>query len=113
MKHECNVARDLMPLALDGAASEESQTLLDEHLEECADCKAYFEGMKAALPIARETGVQEEKAFDEATRKLRRKRRFRLWRRLLIGIHDRRYRDGRRIVGMETADRCIGCADGL
>jgi len=46
MKHDCNVARDLMPLMLDGAASEESQKLLNEHLEECADCQAYYDGIR-------------------------------------------------------------------
>ncbi|MBE0601161.1 MAG: zf-HC2 domain-containing protein [Firmicutes bacterium] len=86
MKYECNVARDLMPLMLDGAASEESQALLNEHLDECADCKAYYAGMQAALPMARNTGKQEQKAFDEAARKLRRKRRVRLWRRIAIGV---------------------------
>ena len=86
MKYECNVARDLMPLTLDGAASEESQSLLNEHLEECADCKVYYTGMQAALPLARASGKQEQKAFDQAARKLRRKRRFRLWKRIAIGI---------------------------
>jgi hypothetical protein len=87
MKHECNVARDLMPLALDGAASGESRRLLDEHLEECAACKEYYDGMKAALPLARAANnEQEQKTFDQAARKLRRKRRFRLLRNTLIGI---------------------------
>jgi hypothetical protein len=86
MKHECNVARDLMPLILDGAASEESQKLLNEHLEECAACQEYYNGMNAALPPARETSKQEQKAFDDAARKLRKKRRFRLWKRVAIGI---------------------------
>lgn len=87
MKHECNVARDLMPLTIDGAASGESQKLLDEHLEECAACREYYNGMKAALPIAlKANSEQEQKAFDDAARKLRKKRRFRLWQRLLIGF---------------------------
>ena len=86
MKYECNVARDLMPLMLDGAASGESQKLLNEHLEECADCRAYYGGMKAALPVAREASEQEQRQFDAAARKLRKKRRLRLWQRLLIGF---------------------------
>ena len=85
MKYDCNVARDLMPLVLDGAASGESQTLLNEHLEECADCKAYYAGMQAALPV-RTGSEQERKAFDAAARKARKKRRFRLWKRILIGV---------------------------
>ncbi len=86
MKHDCNVARDLMPLMLDDAASEESKTLLNQHLEECADCQAYYDGMKAALPIARQASLLEKQSFDNAARKLRRKRRIRLWRRVAIGV---------------------------
>ncbi len=86
MKHDCNVARDLMPLMLDDAASEESQKLLNEHLEECADCRAYYDGMQAALPLAHASGKREQKEFDAATRKLRKKRRLRIWRNVLIGV---------------------------
>jgi len=87
MKHECNVARDLMPLVLDGAASEESQTLLNEHLEECAACREHFDGMKDALPVAmKASNEKEQKEFDAAAHKLRKKRRFRLWRNISIGI---------------------------
>ncbi len=86
MKHDCNVARDLMPLMLDDAASEESQKLLNEHLEECASCRKYYSGMQAVLPIVRQASQQEKQSFDNAARKLRRKQRIRLWKRLLIGF---------------------------
>ena len=87
MKHECNVARDLMPLVLDDAASEESNQLLTEHLEECDACREYFGGMKAALPIAaKANSEQEQKAFDTAAHKARKKRRRRIWRNVLIGV---------------------------
>ena len=87
MKHDCNVARDLMPLALDDAASEESKQLLDEHLEECPPCNEYYKGMQAALPIAvKENNEQEQKAFDAAAHKARSKRRRRIWRNVLIGV---------------------------
>lgn len=42
MKNECNVVKDLMPLCIDGVASEESQRMVEGHLEECEECaKAY------------------------------------------------------------------------
>lgn len=87
MKHECNVIRDLMPLTLDGAASEESQQLLSDHLEECAACREYYGGMKAALPVAlKANSEQEQKQFDRAARKVRKKRRRRLWLKIWIGF---------------------------
>lgn len=38
MKYNCNVIRDLLPLYADDACSEESRAVVDEHLQECADC---------------------------------------------------------------------------
>ena len=49
MKNSCDMARDLMPLTIDGVASEASRQYVDEHLRECAECRAYLEGMKATL----------------------------------------------------------------
>ena len=64
MKNECNVARDLMPLVIDGVASEESQQYVDEHIAECADCKLIYGEMYAALPqvMAEKENVSLEKA---------------------------------------------------
>ena len=35
---ECNVVRDLMPLCIDDAASEESRKLVVDHVWECEKC---------------------------------------------------------------------------
>ena len=50
MKNECNVARDLMPLVIDGVASEESRKYVDEHVENCHACELIYGEMHAALP---------------------------------------------------------------
>lgn len=39
MKIPCNVIRDLLPLYADDACSVESRRMVDEHLEECPDCR--------------------------------------------------------------------------
>ena len=39
MKTDCEVIRDLLPLYTDAACSEKSRELVDEHLEECPDCR--------------------------------------------------------------------------
>ena len=38
MKIDCNVIRDLLPLYADGACSEESRVMVEEHLQECQSC---------------------------------------------------------------------------
>lgn len=78
MKHECNVARDLMPLCIDGAASEESQQFVDEHVAECGECNAIYGEMNAALPQMREE--KENAVLEKAARNMRTKRTIRaLW----------------------------------
>ena len=39
MKMKCEVVRDLLPLYVDGVVSEESRKMIEEHLEECDDCR--------------------------------------------------------------------------
>lgn len=37
----CNVIRDLLPSYMDGIASKDSVTLIEEHLAECAECRDF------------------------------------------------------------------------
>ena len=46
MKTDCDVIRDLMPLAAEGLASEKSRALVEEHLAECPECRARWETMR-------------------------------------------------------------------
>lgn len=50
MKTSCNVIQDLLPLYCDGACSDESRHLVEEHLKECGQCRETYELMQAALP---------------------------------------------------------------
>jgi succinate dehydrogenase hydrophobic anchor subunit len=43
MKYPCNVIRDLIPLYYDQVCSEESAAIVKEHLDECSDCKEYYD----------------------------------------------------------------------
>ena len=86
MKTECNVARDLMPLVLDGAASEESGALVREHIAECSSCADYLSGMQSALSVGPKQDERERQEFDKAARRLRAKRRLRIWRNVLVGV---------------------------
>ena len=41
MKIHCNIAKDLMPLYIDDALSEESKAAVEEHLTGCEGCREY------------------------------------------------------------------------
>ena len=43
-KISCDMCIDLMPLVQDGVASEDSRNAVLQHLEECSDCRALYEG---------------------------------------------------------------------
>ena len=81
-KNECNVIRDIMPLVLDRAASDESRELVEEHIRSCEECRKQYDAMKAELPEETRAEYEEEqKQFTEAlktVRKTKLKRRIRL-----------------------------------
>ena len=39
MKISCDVIRDLLPLYVDEVLSNDSKTLVDEHIEQCESCR--------------------------------------------------------------------------
>ena len=47
----CNVIQDLMILYTDDCCSEESKTLVEEHLKSCPDCQRAFEEIRSVSPI--------------------------------------------------------------
>ncbi len=46
MKTDCEVIRDLLPLYTDAAGSQKSRELVEEHLEECPDCRALLDELR-------------------------------------------------------------------
>ncbi len=46
MKTHCDIVKDLLPLYADGACSEESMKLVEEHLEECEECSRMLAMLK-------------------------------------------------------------------
>lgn len=57
---DCAVIKDLLPSYLDGLTSTESNTLVEAHLAQCADCRGYFEEMR----------MEAEKTPEETAKKL-------------------------------------------
>lgn len=68
-QNNCDIARDLMPLSIDGVCSEGSQRFLDAHVADCKPCNDYFAGMKTALqlPVKAEP-TQEAQALKKSLR---------------------------------------------
>lgn len=54
MKLSCNVTRDLLPLYHDGVCCEESGRLVEEHIKDCADCRAILKELRGEIEVPRE-----------------------------------------------------------
>lgn len=80
MKLSCEVIKDLLPLYEDEVCSEESRVLVEEHLAECAECRALQEKFKipevTLLPEEEVFLAEEEKRIQRIFRRI--KRRWRL-----------------------------------
>ena len=53
MKIKCNVIKDILPLYIENIVSEDTRVLIEEHTNECIDCKKELEEMKSPgdMPI--------------------------------------------------------------
>lgn len=82
-KKDCGLARDLMPLSLDGICSESSQKFLDEHMQYCEKCRAAYDkmrGVSEAEAVAREDAASEEqKALAKSVKKTAQRMKRRRW----------------------------------
>ena len=58
MKCKCGIIKDLLPLYVDQVCSEESNELIEEHLSECVNCKAYMDLLRKSQDV-------EAVAYDE------------------------------------------------
>lgn len=76
MKIDCNIIRDLLPLYTEGLASEESRIAVEEHLEDCEECRAIYREMSAPKPQIYYDREPAE-SFRRYAKKEKRKLRFR------------------------------------
>lgn len=75
---QCDIVRDLMPLVIDFAASEESSRLVEAHVSECVECNQLMNDMRAEIK-PRETDEKDE----DFVRFCLKMRRMLSWRKLL------------------------------
>lgn len=72
MKYSCGVIKDLIPLYIDEVCSEDSKTVVKEHLEECEDCRGLLERM--SVPVETDTTTENrsmEKSFKKVKKKIK------------------------------------------
>lgn len=85
MKYNCDIVRDLMPLCVDGTASEPSRQMVVDHVLECRDCMQMYQEMRTEVP--KEPPVDRDAApFRSTARRLRRKRNKRRTLLVLAGV---------------------------
>ena len=85
MKHDCDIVRDLMPMCIDGTASDKAKTMVEEHVQECPPCDKVYAEMKGEAKI--ELPVQPAAPeFVTTVKKMKSRRKRRTWLTLLLGI---------------------------
>lgn len=60
MEKLCEIVCDLLPMYIDGCCSEGTRQTVEEHLEQCPDCKQVYQEMSGQLPVPVEPPEEEE-----------------------------------------------------
>lgn len=116
MKYEHDIIRDLMPLCIDGIASEKSREAVEEHIAECSDCKAEWEQMKKSITPCENIPLPEDTAkYKETAKRVKKHHRWMLLKvtcaviaaLFVIGIVGN-YIDGARFSPKSIAKQFIG-----
>lgn len=82
MKISCNMADDLLPLYLDNGCSGDSRSAIEEHLTECASCRAKLDRMQREITA----GIQAEKPGPELASYAKKVKRQRIRAAILAGV---------------------------
>lgn len=68
LKLLCDVILDLMPIVKDRVASEESCRIVNEHIEQCENCKTIFESM--STDVAQISDIRDKKIISAIKRSI-------------------------------------------
>ena len=64
----CNVNKDLLPLYVDNVCSEESRSMVEEHLAGCEECQGYYDALREGIPEEKIAEEKEELLSEEKMR---------------------------------------------
>mgnify|MGYP001624069821 CR=1 FL=1 len=71
-KETCFLIRDLLPSFIDGITSKETNKIVEEHLQECTECKNSYEDMEKELNISETLETKKKiKIFKKINHKIR------------------------------------------
>ena len=70
----CDVVRDLIPLYVDDVLSEDSRKIVEEHINECTDCKKYCSNLKEGTMQLSEKSRHDQEMIKSISREISRKR---------------------------------------
>ena len=83
-KRMCKVVQDLLPNYIEKLTSEETNTFIEEHLQECKECQSILTNMKKDLNLNEEK--QEQREIDYLKKFNREKKKMKIWKKMVIGI---------------------------
>ena len=72
MKNECDVIRDLLPLYADDACSAKSRDMVNEHLQECPDCRELLDQMRKT-EIETDLSAEKNTVIEYGAKKFKRR----------------------------------------
>ncbi len=68
-KVSCDTIRDILPLYVDAVISEDTRSMVAEHLEQCGACRKKYENMNSGIVLPLENNVRPLKQFKKAWNK--------------------------------------------
>ncbi|WP_077601489.1 zf-HC2 domain-containing protein [Oceanobacillus sojae] len=74
-----NVFKDLVPSYIENLTSEETNRLMEKHMEQCAECREYFKEMQGDLLIGHTKEQKNEKRNIDYLKKVRSKNRKKIF----------------------------------
>ena len=69
---DCSLIRDLLPFYKDNAVSAESESIIREHLENCPECKKYYDHIRRIPHSLQEPDNRGTYRYSDVARELRR-----------------------------------------
>ena len=75
----CKIVQDLLPNYIEKLTSEETNTFIEEHLNECEDCKTRYESMKKDYKIENEKRDGREVEYIKKYNK-----KMKVWKKILL-----------------------------
>jgi predicted anti-sigma-YlaC factor YlaD len=86
MKLSCDIIKDLLPLYHDDVCSNDSKTMVEEHLANCDDCKAELQAMDGLTITGTEKNMNKARAVKNISIKWKRGMKKSLLEGILIAI---------------------------